>query len=207
MSRIIFYLFLFFFSTGQLHAQFMVDTIGTVEITGKREAKKTSFSTFTAKVSLHNAQFGFTNIEKDTLIRERVLANAIQIQNTKAARVRLDSMLVKSTPFDTTKVTVMLNIYAAGKRYSSAKVKLVKSKGKLSTLYFDTPVFLPAGTSYLGFTIITKAGFYFSFYTNTRLKGHLYAYNKERDEFTLLSLEDVPPITCPQIQLYYTRTE
>jgi hypothetical protein len=204
----------FIFSTLQFltcqfaaQAQFMVDTINAIEITGKETVKKVSFSTFTSKISLSNSHFGYTAMEQDTSIKEHIVPVAIQVRNTKGVKVRLDSMLVKSTPFDTSKTVVMLNIYAANRLYNAAQIKLVKVDGKASTVYFDTPIFLPADTSYIGFTILTKDNFPFNFYTNAKIGGYLYSYNKQRDAFKLLHFDDMPPVTCPQIQLYYTKME
>lgn len=209
MTKFISSTLLFLVCQFRLQAQFMVDTVSTVEITGIKSTKKVSFSTFTSKVSLSGSHFGYTTTEQDTSIKERIAPVAIQVSNTKGVKVRLDSILVKSTPFDTNKTIVTLNIYSGNKLYNAAKMKLIRTDGKVSTAYFDTPIFLPEDTSYIGFTIITKdnANFPFTFYTNAKLKGYFYSYNKERDEFRLLNHDDMPRITCPQIQLYYTRME
>lgn len=205
MAKIIFYTLFLLTCQFQVQAQFMVDTLSPVEITSKKNIKRVSFSTFTSKISLSGSHFGYTTTEQDTSVEERVIPVAIQVQNKKGDIVRLDSMLIKSTFFDTTKTTITLNIYATGKRYKSSRIILMKTDGKASTVYFASPVYLPPDTSYIGFTVTTRDNFSFSFYTNKKIQGYLYSYNQAHDEFRLLHYKDMPRVTCPQIQLYYTK--
>ena len=199
---------------GSSHAQFMIDTLDAIIIKSSKSLKKPSFfSTFTANISFRNSAFGVTSIEPDTTERTFIFPNAIQVQNTKGVKVRLDSILIKSSPLDTSEINIKLNVYASNKLFSSSNVKFLRRKGNVSTAIFDTPLFLPPETSYLGFSFVSKSGFstlkseydHFSFYTNKKIPGYLYSYNRERDEFKLLEYGDMPPITCPQIKLYYTK--
>jgi hypothetical protein len=190
------------------YSQFMVDTLDVVEIKDSKKIKKPNFSTFTTSVSLNNSSFGLSKSYQDSSVREFILPNAIQVQNTKGIRVRLDSMLIKCSIIDTSKLIFSLNIFAANKLFSSSQVRFSNRQGKVNTVLFDNDVYLPAETAYIGFSYIAKDNYHLSLYTNKKVPGYLYSYNKERDEFKLIKFDhDVPPLTCPQIKLYYTKMD
>jgi len=189
-------------------AQFNADTLQTIEINGLKITKQPEFSTFTTSVSLNSTHITFLNRRADSVARDFVLPVAIRVQNTKGIKLRLDSMLIKSTRIDTGKLIFTLNIYAANKLFSAAPARFTNIRGKVATVLFDREIFLPTETSYLGFSYTTTDNYNFALYTNRKLPGHIYYYSKDRDEFGLTPLSDnPPPITCPQVKLYCSRVD
>jgi hypothetical protein len=189
------------------HAQFMLDTLPAVVIKSSRP-KRPALSTFTNKISLNNSSFTLSKSYENSSETEFILPNAIQILNTQGTKVRLDSMLIKSSPLDTGKIIFTLNIFTANKLFSKSRVRFANIHEPVSTVLFDHDVYLPTETSYIGFSYVTKANYRFSLYTNKKVPGYLYSYNKERDEFKLLTFDHgVRPLNCPQVELYYTVVE
>lgn len=184
----------------------MVDTLSPVEITSKKNIKRVSFSTFTSKMSLSGSHFDYTTTEQDTSVEERVIPVAIQVQNKKRYIVRLDSMLIKSTSFDTTRTSIILNVYAAGKRCTSSRIILVKTDGKVSTVYFANPVYFPPDTSYIGFTVTTRNNFSFSFYTNKKIQGYLYRTIRHMTSSGYCIIRICPGLPAPRYSFIIQRS-
>ncbi|RYG53681.1 MAG: hypothetical protein EOO01_03710 [Chitinophagaceae bacterium] len=188
------------------HAQFNADTLATIEVNGVRTTKKPDFSTFTNKLSLNSTHVTFLNHQADSISRDFVLPVAIRVQNTKGVKLRLDSMLIKSTRIDTGKLIFTLNVYSANKLFSAATATFTNIRGNVATVLFDRQIYLPIETCYLGFSYVTRDHYNFALYTSRKFPGYIYYYSKDRDEFGLTPFEDnPPPISCPQVKLYYTK--
>lgn len=129
-------LFFFLISSCTVKGQFKIDTLSEVNITSKRISAKPFFSTFSKRLFFKNQLLDFTsvNYRKDS-IDEFIYPIVIQVENNTNHKIKLDSLLIKSTNIDTSKVTIFFEVFQSGKRVSISKLKIA-NRGKKLKLCF-----------------------------------------------------------------------
>lgn len=185
---------------AQDKAAFKVTTLKEVEVKANKKEIPV-FSTFTKKLfvstktNITYAQGGDFNSPV-----------AIKIENYHL-KTRIDSIKVKSEKMDIKNLDFAINIFSENKLANRVNVSSVKQNGKEFTLTLAKETFLPFEVSYISYAYSIKDQANFNIYSNQKVSGYLYSYNKERDEFKLLEEKGLPDIPVPQIEIYYTVIE
>jgi hypothetical protein len=190
----------FFLCCGPVsHAQFLIDTVSTVEITAKGSKPVKRFSTFNRR--LFGAGTHQFVRSKSGYFPSPVAVKFINPRGRHS--VRVDSVAVKSTELDTAYVRLHLALFQGGKLLKLSPAGDIQRKGKVSTFQPLENLEIPPGESYVAFWFDLKEVYPFYVYTTKSVQGYYYSYNSERDEFSLLDPGDAPTM-APQIIIYYT---
>jgi len=180
------------------HAQFTVDTLTAVEISSKKIKPVMEFSTFSKKLIGGNVKTWMkTN-------GDFFCPLAVRVVNSKGYKVRIDSIDVKSENFDTNKVKFSINLFYSGALKDQSRITGLKRNGKVYSFKLVHPLILPADTSYLSYSFSLSEETNFFIYTNSKIEGSLYSYNKDRNEFQIIEDNDLPFLGAPQFIIHYT---
>ena len=190
-----------FFTISKARAQekatFKVTTLKGVDVKANK-SKIPVFSTFTKKLfsstktHLSYTQGGDFNCPV-----------AIKIENYHL-KTRIDSIKIKCERLDIQHLNFAINIFSDSKLADRVNIATVKQNGKEFTLTPAKETFLPFNVSYLSYAYSIENESNFNLYSNQKVSGYLYSYNKDRDEFKLLEEAGLPEIPVPQIEIYYT---
>lgn len=185
---------------AQEKAVFRVTTLKEVEVRANKKNIPV-FSTFTKKLFISTK----TNIAyaKGGDFNCPV---AIKIENYHL-KTRIDSIKVKSERMDIKNMDFAINIFSDNKLADKVNITNIKQNGKEFTLTLTKETFLPFDISYISYAYSIKDQADFNLYSNQKVNGYLYSYNKEKNEFKLLEEEALPDIPVPQIEIYYTVIE
>lgn len=188
-----------------------VDTIPEITVYGKRidrNAKIITYSSFSKGNYFREGKvyIGASYLKIGTT---DIFPFCVPINNEKGFEIQIDSIFIKGSKLQSPKIILLFNLYKDNKLYETQSAsETYYRKNKTNVFIFDSGFRLPKGESYLAFNYrFSKMPFDFYVKTNTHIKGTVYSYNRERNDFQLTPAADEVSIYTPQIKIFCSITE